>query len=157
MNDQKGDIVMKERKATTKQVTVDNSTVQDVNKETEAKEIEAKKTETKKKETKKTEAKKAETKKTVKKVSEKKEAKKATTAKKTVKKANSKINAKVLFQYSGNEIDADALLEQAKVQYVASGGAEKEIKTLELYIKPEDNAAYYVVNGVPAGKVVIFA
>jgi hypothetical protein len=81
--------------------------------------------------------------------SEKEAAKKAST-KKT-------IDTKVVFQLSGSEIETKSLLEQAKADFIAAGGKEKEIKAMELYIKPEENAAYYVVNGVPLGKIAIFA
>ena len=30
---------------------------------------------------------------------------------------------------------------------------QEEIKTLELYVKPEDNAVYYVVNGTVTGQI----
>lgn len=85
-------------------------------------------------------------------------ARKKSSEKESSKKESKKtVEAKVIFQFLGNEIEPKNLLEQAKADYLASGGKEKDIKAMELYIKPEDNAAYYVVNGVPYGKVAIFA
>lgn len=74
---------------------------------------------------------------------------KKTTRKTTAKKA---LKKEVFFQYEGNQIDEETLLariiEDAKSQNV-------EISELEMYIKPEDKACYYVANGF-AGKVDLF-
>ena len=34
--------------------------------------------------------------------------------------------------------------------YTKKGNKVGDIKTIEIYVKPEENAAYYVVNGVGA-------
>lgn len=83
--------------------------------------------------------------------------KKNSTKKSTSQASKKVIDTRIVFQFLGNDIEPKNLLEQAKADYLAAGGKEKDIKAMELYIKPEDNAAYYVVNGVPAGKVTIFA
>lgn len=103
-----------------------------------------------KKTTRKTTAKKETAKKEpVKKEAETKPAVKRTTRKTTAKKA---LKKEVFFQYEGNQIDEETLLariiEDAKSQNV-------EISELEMYIKPEDKACYYVANGF-AGKVDLF-
>ena len=79
------------------------------------------------------------------------------TALKQPKKTTKKINTRVVFQLLGNEIETTTLIEQAKAEFFATGGKEAEIKEIEIYIKPEDNAAYYVINGNVSGKVLIFA
>lgn len=81
----------------------------------------------------------------------------ATEKKDVEKKTVKKMKVKIVVQYLGNEIEPNILLEQAKADYLASGGNEKDMTNMELYIKPEDNAAYYVVNGITAGKLTIFA
>ncbi len=93
------------------------------------------------------------------KVKSSEKAKSKSSEKNTDKKASAKksMDAKVVFQFYGNEIETKALIEQAKADFIAAGGKEKEIKAMELYIKPEENAAYYVINGVPSGKIAIFA
>ncbi len=160
---------MKEKKVTTKNLstevkevmaTTDNKIEKVVKTAEEQEEKVTKKVAEAKKSVKKATEKKA----TEKKVTEKKAAEKKTSDKKvenkkasTKNKSENKYDTKVLFQYTGNEVDSDQLLEQAKADYLAAGGMEKNIKKMELYIKPEDNAAYYVINGIPAGKVTIFA
>ena len=62
----------------------------------------------------------------------------------TTKKADPKVD--VVVEFAGKQIVAkdvkDAVLKAYKK---ANKGVE--IKTVEIYIKPEENAAYYVVNG----------
>ena len=50
-------------------------------------------------------------------------------------------------QYMGKEMTQQAMVEAVKAQ------VEAEIKTLDLYAKPEEAAVYYVVNGDITGKV----
>lgn len=50
-------------------------------------------------------------------------------------------------QYMGKEMTQQAMVEAVKAQ------VEVEIKTLDLYAKPEEAAVYYVVNGDITGKV----
>ena len=56
-------------------------------------------------------------------------------------------SVKVFVEYQGKQMDMDAILATVK----ATAGV-KTIKTLEVYVKPEDGAAYYVVNGKDGGK-----
>ena len=38
------------------------------------------------------------------------------------------------------------------LEAVKAAAGAKTVKTLEIYVKPEDGAAYYVVNGKDSGK-----
>lgn len=82
-------------------------------------------------------------------------AKKATT--KTTKKAvKEELKPEVFIQYQGREgVVADAI-EKAKEAYVADGHRVSSIKSLQLYLKPEEYAAYYVINEKFAGRVDLF-
>ncbi len=51
-------------------------------------------------------------------------------------------------QYMGKEFTQEDL-----VAAVQAACQELTIKTMDLYVKPEDNAVYYVVNGDVTGKV----
>lgn len=90
---------------------------------------------------KRTAAEKAETVKT----EAKKPAAKRSAARKTV--AQKEVKAQVFVQYLGKEISADSLVEEAKKAFVAAGHQESEIETISVYVKTEENAAYYTVNG----------
>ena len=52
----------------------------------------------------------------------------------------------VLIEYQGRQISAEDAMQAAVKAYEAEH-KDVELKTVELYIKPEENAAYYVVNG----------
>lgn len=54
-------------------------------------------------------------------------------------------------QYSGIEITTEAIAAQATEQFRET--YDVPAKKLELYIKPEERAAYYVMNGEYTGKV----
>ena len=124
--------------------------------------VEAKAEETKKA----VEAKTEETKKAVEaKAEETKSAveKKAKTAKTAVKKAAAKasakaveVNTKVIIQYQNNEAEMDKLEEKIKAQFVADGHRISSIKKLNIYVKPEDYSAYYVINEKFFGRVDLF-
>lgn len=79
--------------------------------------------------------------------------KKATTAKKTTaKKEAAVINATYVLQFSGKEVVASDILETVKKVWVDKfQGKLEEIKTIEIYIKPEEHRAYFVVNGLSNG------
>ena len=54
----------------------------------------------------------------------------------------------VNFQFSGKSYTPEDLLKSCKdVWKYDLGGKEEDIKSIELYVKPEENAVYYVVNG----------
>lgn len=62
-------------------------------------------------------------------------------------------STKVVLQYMGNEVELQCLIQKAKEAFLVGNGQKSSIQTLDLYVKPEDNAAYYVVNGNEAGKI----
>ena len=58
----------------------------------------------------------------------------------------------ILVQYSGKEIDTAALTEAAVAQF-REMKKRGRILDIRLYVKPEENAAYYVINDVFTGKI----
>ena len=122
-----------------------------------AKSVEAvaeKKEETKAPE-KKTPEKKTSTRTTAKKATTKKETvKKETTVKKTASKKEIKVNA--IVEHYGRQISEQDIIANVKRAWTNSGKNEKDIKSIELYIKPEENAVYYVVNGTETGAVGLY-
>ena len=53
----------------------------------------------------------------------------------------------------GKEILTADLVAQVTEKWVALGHRASSIKELNLYVKPEDSAAYYVINGKESGKL----
>ena len=60
----------------------------------------------------------------------------------------------VVVEVAGKQIMAKDVLQKAEEAYLAAH-KDVEIKTLELYISPEQNAAYYVVNGEASEDFVV--
>ena len=59
----------------------------------------------------------------------------------------------VYVQFAGKEILTADLVAQVTEKWVALGHRASSIKELNLYVKPEDSAAYYVINGKESGKI----
>ena len=93
----------------------------------------------------KTEAVKAEAPKAEKAPAKKPATRKAPAAKKAAAPAAPVVTLTV--QYMGKEMTQQAMVEAVKAQ------VQGEIKTLDLYAKPEEAAVYYVVNGSITGMV----
>ena len=76
-------------------------------------------------------------------------AKKPAAKKAPVKKAEPKVTVKV--QFAGNEYDIDQITKDVTKAY--KGSVKGAVKSVEIYIKPEDGAVYYVVDSEYTGKV----
>ncbi len=83
----------------------------------------------------------------------KKETAKKTTARKTAKAEKPAAVHNVYVQFAGKEVLTSALTELVTEKWVAMGHRASSIKALDLYVKPEDGAAYYVINGKETGKI----
>ena len=94
----------------------------------------------------------------VKKTAEKvtKEVKKAapkTTAKKSA--AKKEIKTEVVLQYGEKEVNTKDMIASVKKDWTKQKHKISEIKSIELYVKPEENTAYYVINGDVTGSFFI--
>ena len=103
-----------------------------------------------KEEVKKAPAKKATTKKAA--TTEKKETAKKAPAKKAAAKAETVITLE-FGDYTAVMADVES---KVKAQFVADGNKESAIKSLNIYVKPFENSAYYVINGDITGRVDLF-
>ncbi len=72
----------------------------------------------------------------------------------TTKKPELKVE--MILQYGNQEADMGKIADKVKAQFVAEGHRAGTIKTLNIYVKPEDYAAYYVINEKFSGKVDLF-
>lgn len=65
----------------------------------------------------------------------------------------------VFVQYSDNgeqEARVADIVEKVKALYVAQGHRESSIKSLQIYMKPQEWKAYYVINGKISGDMDLF-
>lgn len=79
----------------------------------------------------------------------KEEAPKKSTTKKTASK-KSEPQVTVTIQYQHKEIVTTEVLEAAKKEFTEAN-PDVEIKTMDIYVKPEEGVAYYAVNGQGSG------
>ena len=78
----------------------------------------------------------------------------ATTVKRTAKKEYTKLALKETYiQVGGSEYKETEILKKVEESFLAAGHKITAMKNLQIYVKPEDGAAYYVVNGEITGRV----
>ncbi|MBO5424338.1 MAG: hypothetical protein J6A25_02370 [Lachnospiraceae bacterium] len=58
-------------------------------------------------------------------------------------------------EYYGKQIDEASLVKAAKSIWTKSGKKAGDLKSLNLYVKPEENMAYYVFNDDETGSFSI--
>ena len=73
-------------------------------------------------------------------------------AKEAGREAVSAVTPMVYIQYGDKEIVCDELIERARADYKANNTGT--VRSIKLYVKPEENTAYYVING-KEGKIDI--
>lgn len=77
-----------------------------------------------------------------------------TAAKKAPAKKTAVVKETIYLQYLGKEIDKDELVQRVKDIWTKDLEQKAaDLKDVTLYLKPEENAAYYVVNGDVTGKI----
>ena len=81
---------------------------------------------------------------------EKEVAEKKPAAKRTTKKA---VKTTFVVQAAGKEVSMEEAVERVKEAWTAAGNKAADLKEIAVYVKPEEEAIYYVVNGDVTGKV----
>lgn len=59
----------------------------------------------------------------------------------------------ILLQVNGNDISIDSLPKSVKQWWKAEGKIVKDIQKLDLYVKPEENKCYFVINDETKGSI----
>lgn len=82
----------------------------------------------------------------------------ATKRKTTVRRATKKPEPvqEVFYEYGGEQILTEELVNRIKETYKSEGHRVGAIKSLRVYINPEERKAYYVINDKAEGKFVEF-
>ncbi|MCX4338545.1 MAG: DUF6465 family protein [Lachnospiraceae bacterium] len=65
-------------------------------------------------------------------------------------------NTEVILQYRNYEVNMDDVTKRVKAHYIAKGYQADSIENMQIYVKPEDFTAYYVINDGVVGKVNLF-
>ena len=58
-------------------------------------------------------------------------------------------------EYAGKQIQDKDIVASVKKEWTNSGHKISDIKSMELYIKPEESAVYYVINKNETGKIEV--
>ncbi len=141
---------MATRKATASKAAKTEKTVKPVEKKIETKAVEAEAV----KAAVKTEEKKAEEVKTEAPAENEAEAKKAPAKKAPAKKAA--VKESVVLQFAGKEINTADLMKEVKTIWTKElKNKAGDMKSVTLYVKPEEHAVYYVVNDEVTGKIAL--
>mgnify|MGYP001074413526 FL=1 len=73
-----------------------------------------------------------------------------------VKAVKEKVQPKEILEFYEHNADLNAVVDRVKSIYVADGHRESSIKSMQVYIKPEENSAYYVINDKINGRIDLF-
>ncbi len=65
------------------------------------------------------------------------------------------VKTRIAVQYLGKEISDQEMVAKAKKAWTAKRNKVGDIKTIDLYVKPEDNTVYFVINGDFTGSAPI--
>lgn len=63
------------------------------------------------------------------------------------------MKVKTVIEYYGKQVDEKDIIASVKKVWTKKGNKIGDIKTMELYIKPEEAAVYFVINGTESGAV----
>lgn len=63
------------------------------------------------------------------------------------------IKMQMIIEHQGKQVEDKAIISAVKKAWTKTGKKVGEIKAMELYIKPEEESVYYVINGQDTGKV----
>ena len=69
---------------------------------------------------------------------------------------NSKVERRLIFEYRGRQCDCDSIINRVEEKYKAIHSSAA-IHEVEIYVRQEHEAAYYVINGRHTGSVSMFA
>ena len=93
----------------------------------------------------------AKTTETAKKAPAKKTTARKTPAKRTTTKKAAVVTEEVYLQYAGKEFSSADLTAKVKEIWKAMGKKAADLKDIKVYVKPEENVAYYVINNEETG------
>ena len=62
----------------------------------------------------------------------------------------------VFMEYGGLQVEEKEVIAKIKEAWVSEGNKIKDIKDLNIYAKPEDDACYYTINGDFSGHIKLY-
>lgn len=80
---------------------------------------------------------------------------KAPAVSKAVNTEKADVKPEIFVEFGNAQVSIEKVAEDAKKKYAADGNKE-EIKSLKIYLKPEEQLAYYVINDTVSDKMDVF-
>lgn len=71
----------------------------------------------------------------------------------TKKQEKRTIKTNLFVEYCGKQVEDKEIVAAVKKAWTNSGHKVGDIATMELYVKPEETAVYYVINKTESGKI----
>ena len=68
-------------------------------------------------------------------------------------KEKKELKTNLYVEHCGKQVTDKEIVSAVKKAWTASGHKIGDIKTMEIYIKPEESSVYYVINKTETGKV----
>lgn len=65
------------------------------------------------------------------------------------------MKSRFFVQYQGNEFEEKEVITKIKDLWKEEGNKVKDLKELDIYVKPEEGKAYYTINGEIGGNIDI--
>ena len=67
-----------------------------------------------------------------------------------------KVKEQVILQFAGKSADVTDLNAKVRQAWKDAGNKVSDLKTIDVYVKPEEGKAYYVINGNTDGSIELF-
>ena len=61
------------------------------------------------------------------------------------------MKCQVVLEYAGRQVCEKEVIDYVKSIWLEAGNKVKDIKTMDVYLKPEENMIYYVINETETG------
>lgn len=65
------------------------------------------------------------------------------------------IKTDVITQSAGIEVSSEDIIARVKALWQEQGNKVKDITKIDVYLKPEEKKAYYVINGDKTGEIAV--
>ena len=63
------------------------------------------------------------------------------------------VKQSLVVEYQGKQVEETVMFDSVKAAWVEAGNKVEDIKTITLYVKPEEASVYYVINDTETGSV----
>ncbi|MBQ8092908.1 MAG: hypothetical protein IJ242_04960 [Clostridia bacterium] len=67
-----------------------------------------------------------------------------------------KVKEQTILQFAGKSAEIGDLNAKVRQAWKDAGNKVGDLKTIDIYVKPEEGMAYYVINGETEGKIELF-